>query len=317
MLSKVIFAALCAMAASRTIDVQNYSFEQFVEDFKLKYQPAELALRKANFLAELARVKMHNSKNLSWQEGINKFSAMTAAEKKAFKGRHKGAANSQGKMLKGSRSLPENFEMKPLSHLPTNVDWRKKGKCLDAERFFFSIFDRRESTFCCEDVVTAVKDQGYCGSCWAFASTEVIESHVAIANPGKLFDLSPEQIAMCAPNPDSCGGTGGCAGATAEIAFEYVTNSAGMYEEYQYPYLSYYAKDYECATPELSGPVATIDGYVQLPENNYTALMNAIASVGPIAVSVDASAWSAYKSGIFDGCNQVTSDPYKCRVWVS
>lgn len=45
---------------------------------------------------------------------------------------------------------------------------------------------------------------------------------------------------MCAPNPDSCGGTGGCFGATAEIAFEYVTNSIGMMEEYQYPYLSYY-----------------------------------------------------------------------------
>ena len=47
---------------------------------------------------------------------------------------------------------------------------------------------------------------------------------------------------MCAPNPDSCGGTGGCFGATAEIAFEYVTNSIGMMEEYQYPYLSYYGK---------------------------------------------------------------------------
>ena len=42
-------------------------------------------------------------------------------------------------------------------------------------------------------VVSAVKDQGYCGSCWAFASTEVIESHVAIAT-NKLFDLSPEQV---------------------------------------------------------------------------------------------------------------------------
>ena len=150
-----------------------------------------------------------------------------------------------------------------------------------------------------------MKDQGYCGSCWAFASTEVIESHVALAS-GLLFDLSPEQIAMCAPNPDSCGGTGGCQGATAEIAFEYVTGSIGMMEEYQYPYLSYYAKNFQCAMPEDQPAVATINGYVQLPENNYEALMNAVATVGPIAVSVDASAWSAYESGVFNGCNQVS-----------
>ncbi len=152
-----------------------------------------------------------------------------------------------------------------------------------------------------------MKDQGYCGSCWAFASTEVIESHVAIAS-GHLFDLSPEQIAMCAPNPDHCGGTGGCAGATAEIAFEYVSNSEGILQEYQYPYTSYYADEYKCQVNDLAAPVATINGYVQLPANNYTALMNAIAHVGPIAISVDASAWSPYHSGVFAGCNQANPD---------
>lgn len=141
----------------------------------------------------------------------------------------------------------------------------------------------------------------------AFASTEVIESHVALAS-GYLFDLSPEQIAMCAPNPDHCGGTGGCAGATAEIAFEYVSSSEGILQEYQYPYTSYYADEYKCVVSDLAVPVATINGYVQLPTNNYTALLNAIAHVGPIAISVDASAWSAYSSGIFNGCNQANPD---------
>jgi len=47
---------------------------------------------------------------------------------------------------------------------------------------------------------------------------------------------------------------------------------------------------------------------VQLPANNYTALMNAVATVGPVAVSVDASAWGAYSSGIFSGCNQASPD---------
>lgn len=113
---------------------------------------------------------------------------------------------------------------------------------------------------------------------------------------------------MCAPNPDSCGGTGGCSGATAEIAFEYVTNSIGLLQEFQYPYTSYYGKDFVCTMPEDQEGVAGINGYVQLPTNNMTALMNAIATVGPVAVSVDASAWSAYSSGVFNGCNQKNPD---------
>ena len=84
------------------------------------------------------------------------------------------------------------------------------------------------------------------------------------------------------------GGTGGCAGATAEIAFDYLSSSAGQYEEFQYPYTSYYGVNADCTYPTDTNPVAFIDGFVQLPANNYTALMNAVATVGPISISVRA-----------------------------
>lgn len=113
---------------------------------------------------------------------------------------------------------------------------------------------------------------------------------------------------MCAPNPQHCGGTGGCEGSTSELAFEYMTNSPGLYQEYQYSYTSYYGRNFECTLPEGTKPVASIDGYVKLTENNYEELMTAIATVGPVAVSVDASTFGAYKSGIFDGCNQKNPD---------
>jgi cathepsin L len=129
---------------------------------------------------------------------------------------------------------------------------------------------------------------------------------VALAT-GLLFNLSPEQIAMCAPNPNHCGGTGGCEGATAEIAFDYLSGSTGLFEEFQYPYTSYYGKDFDCLSPVDTNPVVKINGYVQLPANNYTALMNAVASVGPVSISVDAD-WGAYESGVFDGCNQANPD---------
>jgi cathepsin L len=170
-----------------------------------------------------------------------------------------------------------------VKELPKSVDWREKG------------------------VVSAVKDQGYCGSCWAFASTAVIESHVALET-GKLFDLSPQQIASCSPNPKQCGGKGNCQGATAEIAFDYVANSEGLLEEFQYSYSSFYGVESSCSIPPAGVPKAHIDGYVKLPSNDYTSLMNAVAKIGPIAISVDASSWHAYSSGIFNGCNQVNPD---------
>jgi len=253
-----------------------------VNDFNMKYTSDEMPTRAKLFADELARVRAHNSKNLSWKEGINKFSALSPAEKKSSFGRSKNHAKASLGNLKNLKV--SDMELKPVSALPAHVDWRNQG------------------------IVSAVKDQGHCGSCWAFASTATIESHVAKAS-GLLFDLSVQQMAMCAPNPKACGGTGGCEGSTCEIAFDYVTNSKGLYQEYAYGYAAYYGEDTACTTPPVSAqPVATIDGFVKLGENNYTALMNAIATVGPIAISVDASTWHAYSSGIYDGCNQAQPD---------
>eukprot|EP01031_Cornospumella_fuschlensis_P043086 gene43086-52656_t len=275
----VFFAALLSLAAALPAwnQLDNYTFDQFLADFKLKYHPSELAGRKALFETELKRVQAHNAQGKSWKESVNKFSAMTPQEKKAYFGRNKGMHKAALKAAKpeSAKPLPADFKLKPVSQLPTNVDWRQQG------------------------IISPVKDQGHCGSCWAFASTAVVESYVAQAS-GLLFDLSVQQMAMCAPNPDQCGGSGGCNGATAELAFDYVTGSAGLFQEYQYSYASYYGQNYACALPSGS-PVATINGYVQLPANNYSMLMNAIAQVGPVAISVDASAWSAYHGGIFDG----------------
>ena len=70
---------------------------------------------------------------------------------------------------------------------------------------------------------------------------------------------------MCAPNPNSCGGTGGCQGSTAELAFDYLANNGiGIFEEYQYSYASYYGSDYPCSVPNIAA-VATVSGFVKLP----------------------------------------------------
>jgi len=285
MLSRIAFlSCAAAVAANSTIDLEKYSFETFLTDFKLQYNAAELEMRKGLFMKELDRVRAHNAKKLSWTETITKFSAMTSKEKQAYYGRSKGVHAALKKSSKYEKTLPADFVMKPVSALPKNVDWRKSG------------------------IVSSVKDQGQCGSCWAFASTATMESHIA-KSTGLLFDLSVQQIAMCAPNPDSCGGVGKCEGSTAELAYEYMSSSAGFYQEYQYGYTSYYGVDTDCLVPSTkTNPVAKINGYVKLPDNNYTALMNAVATVGPVAINVDASTFHAYKSGVFNGCNQNSPD---------
>lgn len=177
-------ALIAAISQARVhwSELHSYTFEQFVADYKLNLHQnsEEYVVRRQTFESELARVLQHNNANATWKENINHMSAMTAAEKKVFHGRNK--LQPKNKL---STELEKNFTNVPESELPTSVDWRTAG------------------------VVTAVKDQGGCGSCWANASTATIESHGAIAT-GDLFDLSIQQMAACAPNPDDCGGFGNC-----------------------------------------------------------------------------------------------------------
>ncbi len=144
MFSKLCVAALVASVAAKTSwnQLENYSFDQFIQEFGLKFTPTELETRRALFSAELARVRAHNAKGLSWKEGVNKFSAMTAAEKRNYHGISKSANKLQQNSLQHAKGLPEDFQMLPLERLPKIVDWRKEG------------------------IVSAVKDQGHCGSCW-------------------------------------------------------------------------------------------------------------------------------------------------------
>ena len=183
--------------------MHTYTFKQLIQDFNLDIDHSSYAERQALFDAELKRVIRHNNSNASWTETVNHMSHLTATEKKAFGGRTKGRVA----RLESQKERPADYKLKAINELPTSVDWRTQG------------------------VVSAVKDQGHCGSCWAFASTATIESHAALST-GMLFDLAPQQIAACAPNPDQCGGQGNCNGATAEIAFDYVAKSAGMFEEF-------------------------------------------------------------------------------------
>lgn len=247
---------------------------------KVKHDSAEWKERLNYFRTELQQIAWHNSqKTKTYNKGLSRFSASSPKEKKAVLGKRVDmeAAHRPKHVVES-----HGFTMKPVSDLPASVDWREEG------------------------LASAVKDQGHCGSCYAFAASEMLESYLKQSS-GYMFNLSPQLGASCAPNPESCGGSGGCMGGTAEIIFDYLAGGGVMAQEYQAGYVSYYGEDIQCNVEDVI-PTLTIEGYTLLQTNNYTELMNAVAQVGPISIGVDASEWHSYDKGVFNGCNQQNPD---------
>lgn len=271
-MKKVLLAIGYASAAYATTpkwdELDGYTFEKYVSDFGFDYTPEEVKARKYTFQQKLKTIQLHNS-NLSstYKENVNKFTALTDDEMNQFKGYNRAQA----------RAMKSNWTyVDPVGNgtYPASLDWRSKG------------------------AVSKIKNQEGCGSCWAFAATETIESHVQIAS-GKLLELSPQQITACTPNPDQCGGTGGCSGATAELAFDYTSKNGGIATAKAYPYTAGGGSTGKCKGSTKTS-VATVTGHVKNKENDLDGLMAAV-QIGPVSISVDAS-WGAYSEGIYDGC---------------
>lgn len=243
-----------------------YDFDTYELDFGKSYG-ADRDLRKVVFEDNLKGIIAHNegyvAGNHSWFMGVNRFTDMTKAEFRQFQKKRNGPA----------WSFEHAMEEIPVgAKNPESVDWRSKN------------------------VVTPVKNQESCGSCWAFSATETMESMLAIAT-GTLLVLAPQAYVNCVQNPRECGGNGGCGGATMELAFN-MSESKGLPLESE---LGYQAKNEPC-TPYK--PVAKNTGYTKIsPVNSAVALETAIAMKGPISVTVAAEPWQSYAGGIFDGCS--------------
>jgi len=267
-----------ASAKTQWHQLNGYTFLDYQKEFNKQYRPGEWDMRRHIFEARLANIQAHNRDDTKmWKEGVNHLTDRTDAELKSLRGLRK-------QFIPSVPVKADKFSTLSTTVLPDRVDWREKG------------------------IVTPVKDQGQCGSCWTFATAETIESHWALANGGQLPVLSEQQILDCTPNPNQCGGTGGCGGGTAELAMQQIINMGGLSSEWTYSYNSYYGAAFTCKFSNSTPPAAKIRSFVKLPENVFDPLMIAVAHIGPIAISVDASSWSNYESGVYNGCNQSNPD---------
>jgi len=150
-----------------------------------------------------------------------------------------------------------------------------------------------------------VRDQGACGSCWAVAAVGALEMHAEL-NGHPTEPLSYEQLVDCVANPRSCGGTGGCGGATSELAFDYVSKRGLLgAARYSGGYQAGGENRYSCPdVGKMGSPAVRAGGFQRLPSNKLAPLLRHVASTGPAVVSVDAAPWATYGHGVFAECSR-------------
>jgi len=190
---------------------------------------------------------------------LNKFADMTREE---FRARY---------LSHNYRSINRNKTKNPVqldtTNLPDQVDWRTKG------------------------AVTGVKDQGMCGSCWAFSATGALEGVWAIAK-GNLVSFSEQQLVDCSWDY----GNEGCNGGLMDQAFDYIRDS-GIENQASYPYKGV---DQNCKF-DASKVVTKVSGYTDVPANDENQLAAAVAN-HPVSVAIEADSivFQFYSSGVLD-----------------
>lgn len=148
--------------------------------------------------------------------------------------------------------------------------------------------------------VTPIKNQGQCGSCWAFSTTGSLEGQHFLKSK-TLTSLSEQNLMDCSRGQLNRG----CEGGLVDRAIEYIVMNRGIDTEMSYPYQ---AHDEVCRF-KANGVGATASGYKDIKRGSISDLVEACTRIGPISVAMDASGetFHFYKSGIFQNVNCSTS----------
>lgn len=207
-----------------------------------------------------------NKQDKPYKLKLNKYADMTNHE---FRSTYAGSKIKHHRMFRGVPHVNESFMYEKVERVPPSVDWRKKG------------------------AVTGVKDQGQCGSCWAFSTVVAVEGINQIKT-NKLVSLSEQELVDCDIDVNQ-----GCNGGLMEYAFEFIKNQGGITTETNYPYI---ADGGSCDVSKENSPAVSIDGYEKVPANNEDALLKAVANQ-PVSVAIDAggSDFQFYSEGVFTG----------------
>jgi C1A family cysteine protease len=255
---------LLGIVAVNALTPEEKLFINHVQRYNKKYEGADSFFKRFHiFKDNLAYIQAENTKNHSYTLGLNEFADMTKQE---FFSTHTGLMQRpQGVKKAPVFSAPANFA-------PTaDVDWRKNG------------------------AVTPVKNQGQCGSCWAFSTTGALEGAFQIKEK-TLPNLSEQQLVDCAGDS----GNMGCNGGLMDYAFTWLQDN-GACTQTEYPYKGY---DQDCQK-QCQSHYKT-KGYTDVQSGSEAALTAAVTKAPTsVAIEADQSAFQFYSGGIFTAaCGQ-------------
>ncbi|XP_020590858.1 low-temperature-induced cysteine proteinase-like [Phalaenopsis equestris] len=199
--------------------------------------------------------------------GLNRFADLTNAEYRAKFLGYRTSGHRRHRSLSATRNDP--YKAESGEDVPDSIDWREKG------------------------AVVGVKDQGSCGSCWAFSAVAAVEGINQIVT-GNLISLSEQELIECDTSVNE-----GCNGGLMDYAFEFIIKNGGIDTEDDYPYKG---RDGRCDSYRKNARAVTIDDFKDVPVNNENALKITV-SKQPVSVAIEGSgrAFQFYDSGIFSG----------------
>jgi len=274
-------------------------FEKYKAKFGKSYgSEQEEERRYALFAAALERIAEGNKRNGAPVFGLNYMSDRTPEE-----------SYQRGRKGHGDTSF---FNKAPVLNttivaLPKDIDWRLTR------------------------AVTPVKNQGQCGSCWAFSTAEEVESQYAL-HVSDLYSetFSPGQINSCVETCDGCGG------GDTPPAYEYIKNSPGLASSFFWPYAQGLTPLSECSDKQCTqsckahdlselktyefyiGPYASVTGFSwatppcdgACEHQDVEKLAAAVATAGPVSVCLNAGSWNDYTGGVLtaEGCGSMAAE---------
>jgi len=280
------------------------SFTSFIQRYGRKYSmnTEEYVLRQNMYESRLQHVHQQNNQpQRLWDAAVNHLTDRTEHELSQLRGLRVMKSSDKAPGLVGVHKTGGFLEVRsPL--VPEEISWAHLN------------------------AVTQDVDQGGCGSCWAFATSVMLQANAEIHGLNRTF--SAQELVNCVPNPHRCGGEGGCTGGTVELGMNWIMEK-GLATEASTPYQ---AMDDVCSKPSASllsfsddndgkhlaemiavgfhpadkamADFPTLQGWERLPENEYLPLLNAVATRGPVAVSVGAGLWEFYGTGIWNSCSK-------------
>lgn len=206
-------------------------------------------------------IEKHNSENGAfYEQGVNEFTDMTDEEYDARMGFRATEEEIEELRASSEEYVPSNDEV------PDEIDWRTEG------------------------LVTPVKNQGHCGSCYSFSATGALEGQW-FKKTGKLISLSESQIVDCSRKNH------GCSGGLMNYAWDYLAQAGGDETEEAYPYV---AVKNSCHF-QAQYVAAKVKGSLFVRPNNEDILKQVVGSFGPVSIAIFAgrNGFRHYKKGVY------------------